>query len=389
MAEKQAERGTARKESMLEFVARRARETASGGFAAGAKACDAAEKTIRNGQDYRLMTPRELVALGAGVVERSKPRPAASPTPASRPKPRSLDDNSTAKAVGGTVAYAAGLVPGAVRSGVHTLQGAGDAALLGLRLVNPGLDRLISPPGQSASDQVMNAGQKAIEYTAQRVEDPTRIRDDLASGWRDFRVNHDPTATPVADTTTGEMKRMFALGMNGGELLADGASLAVGGAALRGAAGLGRVAKAADAVELAHLAENPGLAASLARRYPKRGMSHHIVERTAPMPKVLGGGLYPRAFIESEFNKIRHTPDMSVRDVHRNHNGAGGGKSHFGGGKIPAEFGGGNWRTEDLGWGAYGPIDRLNYGTSPYTKGVVGSVLVGGEIGKGLERDAP
>ncbi|HEX7944148.1 MAG TPA: hypothetical protein VF495_05745, partial [Phenylobacterium sp.] len=187
----------------------------------------------------------------------------------------------------------------------------------------------------------------------------------------------DPTATPVADTLGGEMKQAFNLGMNNGELAFDVGSTLVGGEAIRGAAGLGRAAKAADVVELAYLADNPGTAAAFERGYPTRGMSHHIVNRAAKLPKALGGGPYPEWFIESEFNKIRHDPGISTRDVYRNHVGMGG-PSHYGGGPIKREFGGGSWKATELGWDRYGPLDRLNYGTSPATKAVVGPVLVGG-----------
>lgn len=388
MAGNHAARGTTRRETMPEFVARRAREVAGRGLAAEAAAYDAVKTAIRTGQDYRLMTPGEVMQFGTGLLQRPNPRPASPGAPTSRPKPRNLDHNPTVKTVGGVVAYAAGLPLGAARGSIHTVQGAGDAAVLGLRLMNPSLDRLISAPGRSANDQVMNAGRTATEYVLHRVEDPTRIIDDLASGWRDFRVNHDPTATPVSDTTVGEMKRMFALGMDGGELLFDGASLAVGGAALRGAAGLGKAAKAAGAVERAQLAARPGLAASFERPYPKRGMSHHIVERTAKLPAWLGGGRYPRWFTESEFNKIRHDPGITVRDLYRNHVGAGG-IDHLRGGPVGPAYGGGGWSARALGWDTYGPLDRLNYGTSPYTKAVVGPVLVGGTVGKHRGGAAP
>jgi len=387
MAGKQPDRGAARRETMPEFVARRAREVANRGLAAEMAAYDAVKAAIRIGQGYRLMTPGEVVTFGAGLIQRSKPRPAAPPAPSARSKPNSLDDSPTAKAVGGTLAYAAGLAPGAVRGAVHTGQGAVDAALFAQRLANP-LDLLLSPSGQSAVAQASNAGRLFADYAVEGVQNPSKVRNDLTSAFQDFRIKHDPTVTPAADTLGGEMKRTFALGMNGGELLFDGVSLAAGGGAIRGAAGLGRVAKAANATERAYLAANPGIEASFARPYSKKLMSHHILNRGAKLPKVLGGGPYPEWLIESELNKIRHDPGVTYRDLYRNHRGAGGDR-HFSGGKIPDKFGGGRWRTEDLGWDTYGPLDRLNYGTSPYTKGVVGPVLVGGVVDKRTRGETP
>jgi hypothetical protein len=388
MSGNQTARGGARRETIKEFMARRVREVASLGGAAEAASYEAVKKAIRAGQDYRLMTPGEVLAYGSGLVRRPKTS-AVSPTakaPA-RAKPRGLDDSATAKAVIGTLAYAAGLAPGAVRGAVHTGESALEAALFAQRLANP-LDQLLSPPGQSAVAQASNAGRLVADSVVKGAQDPSKVRDDLTAAFQDFRVKHDPTATAVADTLTGEMKRTFALGMNGGELVFDGGSLLVGGAAIQGAAGLGKAAKAAGAVERAQLAARPGLAASFERSYPKSGMSHHIVERAAKLPAWLGGGHYPRWLTESEFNKIRHDPGITVRDLYRNHVGAGG-IDHFRGGPVGRAYGGGGWSARTLGWDTYGPLDRLNYGTSPYTKAVVGPVLIGGTAEKRRQGGAP
>jgi hypothetical protein len=127
-------------------------------------------------------------------------------------------------------------------------------------------------------------------------------------------------------------------------------------------------------MERAFLAKNPGIATRFAEPYPKTGMSHHIVSRDAKLPDWLGGGLYPRWFIESEFNKIQHT-GLSIRDLYRNHVGLDG---RYNGGKVGRDYGGGRWNGKDLGWDSYGFMDRLNFGTAPATKAIVGPVLVGG-----------
>lgn len=381
MAAYQPARGRARVENIQEFMVRRAREVASFGRAAEAAAYAGVKKAIRAGQDYRLMTPAEVVAYGGSLMRRGQTQTAVARRSAPA-KPRGQDDQRVAKAVGGTVAYVAGLAPGAARGAVHLVEGAVDGAMFAKRLTNP-LDPLLSPPGESAWDQVYRMGASSADYIQRGVDDPSIVRRDIASAARDFRVKHDPTATPVADTISGEMKRAFDLGMNGGELVFDGASLFVGGGALRGAAGVGQAAKAANATERAYLAAHPGIAARFGQPYSKKGMSHHIVNRAAELPSLLGGGRYPDWFIESEFNKIRHDPGMSTRDVYRNHVGSGGPR-HFGGGAVGREFGGGVWRASELGWDTYGPLDRLNYGTSPATKAAVGPILVGGVAIDGL-----
>jgi hypothetical protein len=384
----QPARAGARRETIQEFMDRRRREVASFGREAEAAAYGAVKRAIRAGQDYRLMTPGEVMAYGSHLLRRPQAKaPAQAPRAPVRAKSRGLDDSAAAKAVGGTLAYAAGLAPGAARGVGHMVEGTVDGAIFAQRLMSPA-DALFSPPGQSAVEQVYDLGRSATDYVVRGVQDPSMVREDLASGFHDFRVKHDPTATPVADTLGGEMKRAFALGMNGGELALDVGSLVVGGGAIRGAAGLGRAAKAATATERAYLAVNPRIAAQLELPYPKRGMSHHIVNRAAELPKWLGGGRYPEWFIESEFNKIRHD-GISNRDFYRNHVGAGGDK-HFNGGPVRRKFGGGGWKARDLGWDTYGPLDRLNYGTSPATKAVLGPLLVGGTtVDSVREREAP
>ena len=107
---------------------------------------------------------------------------------------------------------------------MHSAKGAVDGAAFVLRLANP-LDEVLSKPGQSAWEQVDKLGRSAVDYTVQAVRDPSMVRRDLGSAARAFRVDHDPTATPMADTFVGELKRGFNLGMNNGELAFDAGSL--------------------------------------------------------------------------------------------------------------------------------------------------------------------
>ena len=292
-----------------------------------------------------------------------------------------LDGSKAAKLVGGALAYEAGLGPGVARGAWNTLKGAAEGAYFVKRMNDP-LDLIFSPPGQSALAQVFKAGKAGANLAKRDFDNPSLLGDDIARGFHEFRQQNDPTATPMADTLGGELRRNFNFGLNHGEMGFDAASLLVGGEALRGAAGVGAVAKAADATELAYLAKNPGLEAYFDQPYS--GMGHHIWGRNQPLPSWLGGGLVPKVAMESPFNKIRDA-DMTKRDFFRNHVGA---DEDYWGGYMGRKFGRSGWSGKDLGWDDYGALDRLNYGTSPATKAVVGAGLFGGTSSDLLRRGA-
>jgi hypothetical protein len=282
-----------------------------------------------------------------------------------------LNDNKIAKTAVGALGWGMGLAPGALRGVYRTGKGAVEGGYFLYRLTDP-YDRFRSAPGQSATEQVLKAGVNTADYATRAFEDPSIVRDDIAGALHKFRVEQDPFATPAADTLGGEFRRTFDVGMNNGELAFDTGSLLVGGEFLRGAAGMGALAKAPGVKEIAYLAEHPGTAARFELGY--KGMGHHIVERSSGLPSWL---------IESKFNKIRED-DISTRDLYRNHYGVAG---HFFGSAIPKKYGGGSWSVRDLGWTEYGPWDKLRYGTSPHTKAVVGPILIGGDATHALEGD--
>jgi hypothetical protein len=319
-----------------------------------------ADDAVAYQQMQRLQQGRNIWTGELAPLERS---PAGAPSRAQRSW---LDDSKAAKAVAGTVAQAAGVIPGVARGGVHTLEGAVDGGVFLGRLA-------LNLPGDTAWQDVGRVGSAAIDYTKRAVNDPAVVGRDLRTAAGKAWADQVPTATPAADTIGDEVKRRFKLGLNNGELLFDGASLLVGGEALRGAAELGAAAKAADAAETAYLGARPALKAYMDQPY--RGpMGHHIVARSKKAPSWLGGGPYPKAVMESPLNKIRET-NMTNRDFYRNHFGVD--KSYWGG-SVRREFGGGGWSGKRLGWTDYGPIDRLRYGTAPPTQAIAGSGLVGG-----------
>jgi hypothetical protein len=176
----------------------------------------------------------------------------------------------------------------------------------------------------------------------------------------------------MANSVGGEFPQGLNLGLNDGELAWDVGSLLAGGEAVRLAAGVGPLAKAAGATERAFVAERPGFAEYLNENYD--GMGHHIWGRNQKRSKWLGGGKMPERFLESPFNKIRET-NISRRDFLRNHIGS---DADYTGGKIRRNRGAWRWNAEGLGWEPYSFADRLRYGTAPATHALVGSGLTAG-----------
>jgi hypothetical protein len=291
----------------------------------------------------------------------------------SRPAPSGLDNSPVAKTIAGTLAYGAGIVPGVVRGAVDSGVDAAKAAYFAQRLLTP-LDVILSKPGDTALEQVLRAGQTGADYAARGVANPQVVRDDIAERFHGFRLKHDPTATPVAETFVGELRNAFDLGMNHGHLAFDLGSLAVGGELIRGAAGARAVARRAGAAEQALLVDRPGLAAYFAQPYGGKG--HHILARRTKLPAPFQRSPIRKEIMENPFNKIRDKK-ISNRDLYRNHVGVD--RSYYGG-KVPKRFGGGSWSAKHLGWEKYGPLDRFIYGTAPPTQAVIGVDAIGGPI---------
>lgn len=322
-----------------------------------------ADKRAAADRQVALLLERRNIWTGEPV---DAARGARSPAPRAGKPRRGHDDDPLGRSAVGVLGWGLGILPGAVRGGVGMIKGAGEGANFVYQLTNPSL------PGHFAREQLLSASRGAGGYVMRGIEDPSLVRRDIAGALLGFELKHNPFSTPPADSLQGEFKRTFDIGMNNGELAFDVGSLLLGGGAIRGAAGMGAAAKAPGAKELAYLAANPGLAARF--DLPYSGMGHHIVERSTRLPQFLGGGRLPDWFLESKFNKIRED-QITTRDHYRNHNGAAG---HLYGAAIPKRFGGGSWSAKNLSWTNYGPLDKLNYGTFPYTKAVVGPILLGG-----------
>lgn len=368
------------------------------------------DSLLREGAAYWLPKPstapsREdeevgLRVLGRDEARKRRARPAPAPMPASvvpaswlTPSPEGFPDAArrwrrqpgasrgdwrneslAAKAMVGTLAQGVGEAMGLFRGGGHTATGAARGALFALRLASPA-DALF---GNSAHLQLVDQALRGAVGLDRFVADPDFRRAQVDA----FRQRYDPTYAPIAPTLGEEAAQAFRMGENHGEAIFDIASVVAGGGFTKSAAGLGRVALAADARELAFLSANPDLAAYFAQPYPKRGLSHHILARQTKLPALLGGGSLPDWIMESPFNKIA-ADGLTRRDQYRNHVGS---DSYFRGGPVKAEFGGGQWSADDLGWTLYGPVDRFFFGTSPLTKAVFGPPLLMGPALNEIQR---
>jgi hypothetical protein len=377
---------------MAEFVDRRRREVEHFGQAAEGAARDAYGKAIRGGEDLVLNTQGQVMRFGASVVGAGKRAKAVATTPrsprASAALPQTsaaqannggaqrdswLDRSAAAKSIGGQAARYAGNAAGVVRGGVHAAEGlVGGAIFLG-RVTNP-LDVLVSAPGQSAAAQLVGAGLEAADYVKKGIEDPERVVRDVQAKAHQMRVDLDPTATPVAPTFGGELRRNFGIGANQGELAFDVGSLAVGGPLAKGMRELGAVSKAASAEKYMAQGFSPAATAYLAEPYPSSGMGHHFIPRRYKLPSILGGEPLPRAYSDGPFNRLA-PQGMTRGDFYERHFQV---DPDFHGSKLPARVGGGSWSGHALRLEKYDLPGRLWYGSPAPLKARVGGLGAAG-----------
>jgi hypothetical protein len=370
---------------MAQFVERRRRELEDFGREAEAAAYEAYRKAIRAGENLQLSTPGQVMAYGARLLRGAKPqpasgsgtvlpksrepdgvRPATSQPPAVRPTGQTqtaqgggwLDRSPTAKGFGGDVARGVGNVAGLASGAWHAVEGLGEGAVFLSRFLNP-LDELISPPGESASDQLADAARGAINYAKNGVSDPRSVARDIRNKAHQVRVDIDPGATPPASTFSGELRRNFGIGQNQGELAFDVGSLAVGGPLAKGVGKLGAVSKGGSAAKYLDQGFRPEVAAHLAAPY--EGMGHHFGPRRRNLPS---------AYSESVFNVLK-PKGMTRGDFYELHYHV---DPLFNHARLPARLGGGSWRGKDLGFEKYGLPGRIWYGSPAPLKARVGGL---------------
>lgn len=391
-----------KEESMLEFVERRAREhfdrTREGVREA---AHDAYGLATRLGEPLDLQTPGDVVAFGTGLLNghRAKPEPSTArsirpPTPApgerrtgglaspakAAPAQKKLagDDwldelnrNPYAKAAAGAAGMASGWIPGAYRGLQHMAEGVVDAGMFVGRALHPELDFAINPPGQRASDQVLQAGKAVIDYAGRVARDPDKPLRDARQFAHQVNVDLNPLATPSSDTATGEFNRLHDVGKNQGELALNIATLPAGGelAAISGVGKTARLAKAAGYLTKAGLDD-----AAEYLSLPYKGMGHHSVfARSDPMPKWLGGGKWPEWVVESPFNVVsfRH---LSKGEAYAKHAMV---DDHFSGAYLGRGKGVSGWSARKAGIETQSGLQRVWNGTPEATKDLGGAILGG------------
>jgi hypothetical protein len=346
-------------ESISDFMERRRREVARLGGAAMAAAHGAYAKAIRAGRDLRLEAPGDVMRHGASLV--GAPVMAGADASNDGQIENWLDRSPSAKAAAGEAARRMGDAVGVARGGMHAVEGLVDAGTFIGRLANP-YDRLVSPPGRSAADQLMNFGQGVVDYVKDGIADPQRVIGDVRRKAHQMRVELDPGATPVAPTFVGELHRNFDIGQNQGELAFNVGSLAVGGPLAKGIEEFGAVSRIANAEKYLAQGASPELAAYLAEPY--KGMGHHFG------PRRLG---LPEDFSESVFNVLKPR-EISRGDMYELHYKV---DPHFNQARLPARVGGGSWRGEALGLEKYDLLGRILHGSPAPFKARVGGLSAG------------
>lgn len=353
-------------ESITQFMDRQKRRVARFGREAEAAAHEAYGKAIRAGQDLKLRSPSDVMRHGAQFLQEAEDRAA---------KTLSRTVQETKARAGGTLrraaqnpvvgsaaidaARGAGNAAGVVRGGVHAVQGLVDGATFVGRLVDP-LDSLKSAPGESAILQLgrgaMNAGQMGVDYIRKGVADPQSVVTDLTQTAKQWRRELDPSATPMAPTFGGELRRNFDIGQNQGELAVDVGLLWYGGPAAKAVKGLGRVSNVGNVAKYGAQGYSPRAAAHLARLYPSRGMGHHFIPRRADLPESYSDSVFnvlkPEGVSRGDFYEIHYKVDPEYH-----------------GGKVVGREG---WSGKKLGLKKYGLAGRLWHGSPPPLKARVG-----------------
>ncbi len=358
------------RESISEFIDRQNRKVARFGREAEAAAHEAYRKSIRLGQDLKLSSPGDVIRHGAQLLQdaedraaRIASRKAEEVKAQAREALRGMAKNPVARSVAVDTVRTAGNAAGVVRGGVHAVEGLVDGATFLGRLVDP-LDHLKSAPGQSAAEQlgrgVVNTGRMGVDYVRKGVADPQSVVTDVKNAAGQWRRELDSSATPVAPTFEGELRRNFNIGQNQGELAFDIGSVFVGGPAAKAVKGLERVSNVGNVERYIAQGFSPKAAAHLAEPYPEWGMGHHFIPRRMGLPESYGDSVFnvlkPEGISRGDFYELHYKVDPSYR-----------------GGSVKGE----KWNGEALGLKKYGLADRIWHGSPPPLKARVGGLGAG------------
>jgi len=287
-----------------------------------------------------------------------------------------LDRSLVAKTAGGGIAGLAGNVAGVGRGAWHSVEGLGRGALFLSRLVDP-YDPITSGPGDSARDQLLNAGKSVFDYAKNGIANPASVVADVKNAARKLYVDTDPRATPMANTFGGEMARNFNVGSNQGELGWDvGTSLLGSGLAPKALRLLDVAGEAGGSARFVGQGFTPAKADYLA--LPYKGMGHHLVPRNAWKPIRL-----PQPLSDSSFNVLK-PPGMSRGDFYELHYAV---DPRFYTARLPRAVGGGVWNGKTLTLPRYGPVSRVLYGSPAPLKAAVGAAGASGAAADAFNGD--
>lgn len=237
------------------------------------------------------------------------------------------------------------------------MEGLADTVQFLGRLVDP-KDGSKSPPGQSARDQLAEAGRGVANYVGKAIGNPRMVVDDVRDKANRMRLEMDPSATPVAPTFAGELRRSFEMGQNQGEFAFNVGSAVVGGPAAKAVKGFPRASNVGNVDRYIAQGFSPAAAAHLATPYPRQAMGHHYIGRRFGLPE---------SYSDSVFNVLK-PEDISRGDFY---------ELHY---KVDPKYNGGpvirgeGWSGKKLALERYGLAGQLWHGSPPPLKARVGGL---------------
>ena len=359
MATGQSARGGAASNDIESWMERRRAQVRQLGREAEVAGRRTWTEATQTGQNVLARTQSELAAVGA---QRLLSGSGGLPSTQAESEPSAsswLDQNTLAKAAGGTVARLGGTVVGLGQGVVHSAEGLGQGLLFISRLVDPA-DVEENGPDKAAWGQVFSAAKAAVDYAHKGFHDPGGVADDVRRVGQKIYSDTMPSATPVADTFGGEMRRNFELGTNQGELSFELGSLVFGGAASKALRGLGDLGEASGAAKFVAQGFTPAQAEYLAAPY--EGMGSHFVGRA--LARKIG---LPGPVTNGPLNVLK--PKISRGDFYELHFKV---DPYFYGAKLAADGGGGSWSGKRLGLKKHGLLGRIWQGSPAPLNGVAG-----------------
>jgi hypothetical protein len=252
-----------------------------------------------------------------------------------------LDRSEIAKRIAGEAVGLANVPVGVGRGAVHTLEGLGDIAAFGARMLNP---THVGPKLQAAQ-QLISAGKGALDTGVRVFRDPRIALQAAGEGLEKFNAAIVPSATPMASTFPAEIQRRAEIGRNLGELGFDAASVPYSGLAVKGIVKGRQAAKAVTAAEQA-MVRTPAAKKWLAEPYTDPGHHNPARRYTKGTPEWFRNNpffLYAPNVTRGQFNGLHYLVDPK-----------------YWGGGLPGP--GPGWSGKKLGLEKFGLLDQVAVG---------------------------